>query len=176
MNKYPNTGGSYVRDEAGQLHRTSGREIPATGGGNAETIIYALKKRHGVKSDQELADVLGLGRSTVTSWRRRGSVPKRIAVLVDHDAKERLSAVFNFDQLSIEERSALILAVMRMHRTWLKNLDSYPEFLRNGGFIPTQLASHTETALFDILGELDQEKFTDPQQCLNALVFREFFE
>lgn len=37
--------------------------------------IDDLQKKFGVATDEALAGVLGLGRSTVTSWRRRGRVP-----------------------------------------------------------------------------------------------------
>ncbi len=65
---------------------------------------------------------------------------------------------------------------MRMHRDWLPALETYQGFLRLGGFIPVQIGSHMENAVFDLYAEMDETGFTDPQQCLNSMVFREFFD
>ena len=85
------------------------------GSEGAEDTLEALKARFGASTDGALADALQVGRSTVTSWRRRGRVPGRYARLVDDDMTKRLSAVFNYDALAEEERAALCLAMMRMH-------------------------------------------------------------
>lgn len=99
----------------------------------------------------------------------------RYARLVEQNTQERLKAAFNFDLLSDEERSALCLAIMRMHKGFLADLQSYPEFLRGGPFIPAQITSHMDKALCDVLAEMENEDYHDAQQCLNAMVFNEFF-
>jgi transcriptional regulator with XRE-family HTH domain len=43
----------------------------------AGKVLAALKERFGVNTDSDLADALGVARSTVTNWRCRESVPKR---------------------------------------------------------------------------------------------------
>ncbi|TNF19343.1 MAG: hypothetical protein EP318_14985 [Rhodobacteraceae bacterium] len=181
MNKVPSRGGSYIRDKQGDLHVVDGpQKTPAVEGAvakssDAEDVLSALQKRLKVNTDQALAAVLGIGRSTVTSWRRRGKVPARYARLVEKDTQERLKAAFEFDLLSDEERAALTLAVVRMHHNWLPKLDEYPEFLRQGGFIPAQISQHVDQALRDILGELERVEYQDVQHCLNAIVFAEFY-
>lgn len=182
MGELPSSGGSYLRDEDGNVSRIEGPTKPAEGvgpvasSGDAEDVLNALQARLKVSTDQALADALNLGRSTVTSWRRRGKVPARYARLVEQDAQERLKAAFQFEMLSEEEQAAFCLALMRMHKGFLADLQSYPEFLRRSGFIPTQVRVQMEKALSDILAEMEREDYQDARQCLNALVFAEFFE
>lgn len=144
--------------------------------GDAAKIIDELKGRLAVVTDQDLAEALRIGRSTVANWRRRNRIPKRYSVLVDEDAKKRLSAAFDYSLLSSDEQAALSLAIMRMHRNWLPQLDSYPEFLRHGAFIPVQIGSHLEKALFDLLEEKKRGGFESADQCLYSMVYREFFD
>lgn len=181
MVKLPSSGGSYTRGEDGNLTRTEGPTKPSGGLGpiakssDADDVIAALQKRLGVDTDQALATALSVGRSTIANWRRRGRVPERYMALVDEDAQRRLGAAFNFDLLSAEERSALILAIMRMQKGFLTELLSYPEFLRRAGYIPAQITSHVSQALLDLLAEMEEKGYDDPQQCLNEIVFNEFF-
>lgn len=60
----------------------------------AEAFILRLKERVGVSSDDQLASKIGVGKSTVATWRRRGNVPALVAK-------------------DIEERFGLSLAVVR---------------------------------------------------------------
>jgi len=89
---------------------------------------------------------------------------------------KRLSAVFNYDASSEEERAALSLAMMRMHDELMAQArSSYPDFLQKPGFIPVQIRHHMETALFELTAAMEERRFDDARQCLNALVFEEFF-
>ena len=114
-------------------------------------------------------------RSTIANWHRRGRVPERYAALADEDAQRRLVAAFNFDLLSLEERAALILAIMRMQKGLQSELSSGPDFLRRGSFIPVQVTTHVEQALRDLLAEMERKGYDDPLQCLNEMVFNELF-
>jgi hypothetical protein len=71
--------------------------------------------------------------------------------------------------------AALVLAVMRMHKGFLAELASFPEFLRRGGFIPAQMTKHISEALRDLLAAMEAKGYDDPRQCLNEMVFNEFF-
>ncbi|WP_375263263.1 hypothetical protein [Palleronia sp.] len=42
-------------------------------------------------------------------------------------------------------------------------MDSYPGFLRRGSFVPAQLQIHVESALLDLLNEMEQGGYDDPQ-------------
>lgn len=44
-----------------------------------ETYILALKARKRVSSDDDLAKSIGVGKSTIASWRRRGAIPSDVA-------------------------------------------------------------------------------------------------
>lgn len=182
MGKLPASGGRYIRKEDGTLEQVEFPTKPREGVGlvarsdAAEDVLAALQERLKVSTDQGIADALGIGRSTVTSWRRRGSVPRRYARLVEHDTQSRLGATFRYDLLSDEERAALRLAMMRMHHGFMRDVGaSYQEFLRRGGFIPQQIVSHMEGALVDLLARMEADGFDDANQCVNAMVFEEFY-
>ena len=42
---------------------------------NVEKVIERLKQHFGVKTDTELASALGLAQTSISAWKRRGSVP-----------------------------------------------------------------------------------------------------
>ena len=46
--------------------------------GSVASLILEMKRRANVTTDTQLADVLGLNQSTVSTWRRRGSVPEAV--------------------------------------------------------------------------------------------------
>ena len=75
----------------------------------------------------------------------------------------------------MEERAALILAIMRMQKGLQSELSSDPDFLRRGSFIPVQITTHVEQALRDLLAEMERKGYDDPLQCLNEMVFNELF-
>lgn len=181
MAKAPSVGGRYIRDAEGNLTRVEGPTKPSGGLGpiaksdHADDVIAALQRRMMVDTDQALAEALSVGRSTIANWRRRGRVPERYMALVDEDAQRRMTAAFTFDLLSAEERAALILAIMRMQRGFLSELQSYPEFLRRAGFVPVQITMHVSEALRDLLAAMEEKGYDDPRQCVNEMVFNEFF-
>lgn len=182
MGKLPSSGGSYIREDDGSLKRVEAPTSRPEGAGtvaksdSSEDILKALQERLKVGTDQALADALGIGRSTVTSWRRRRNVPRRYARLVEHDAQMRLGSTFRYDLLSDEERAALRLAMMRMHRGYMTEMSgSYQEFLRRGDAIPRQIVLHMDRALKDLLAKMTNDGFEDANQCANAMVFEEFF-
>ena len=47
---------------------------------NVNAIIIRMKKEYNVKADTELANVLGTAKTTISSWRRRNSIPLDILV------------------------------------------------------------------------------------------------
>lgn len=57
----------------------------------ASVLIEALKGQLGALSDEELAADLGMGKSTISSWRRRGTLPSR----VERDIADRYGLTFD---------------------------------------------------------------------------------
>ncbi len=140
---------------------------------DAEEAIAALRKRFRVETDQGLADRLRLGRSTVTSWRRRGTVPERYLRL----ASERPTSLPDVLDPSLDpvERDAWVLALVRLVLSAGARITDYPTFLRDGPFLPKQLAVGLEKALLDLSARMEETGSDDPRQALNLIVFEDFF-
>ena len=140
---------------------------------DVETAIAALMKRFRVATDQGLADRLRVGRSTVTSWRRRGSVPERYLRL----ATEKPTSLPDFLDPAFDpvEHNALALALVRLVLGADAKITDYPTFLKHGPFLPAQLAVGVEKALLDLIGRMTEAGIDDPQQALNLIVFEDFF-
>ena len=140
---------------------------------DTETTIEVLKKRFRVATDQGLADRLSLGRSTVTSWRRRNTVPERYVKL----ASEQPTLLPDFLDLQFDatEREALALALVRLVLNFGPQMQDYPSFLKHGPFLPAKLAIGVEKALLDLSARLTECEVDDPFQALNLVVFEEFF-
>lgn len=141
--------------------------------GDVEEAIAALKKRFRVSTDQGLADRLRVGRSTVTSWRRRGAVPERYMRLTT----ERPTALPDILDPSLDavERDAWVLALVRLVLGPGAKIVDYPTFLRDGPFLPRQLAVGLEKALLDLSARMEESDLEDPRQALNLIVFEDFF-
>jgi Bacteriophage CI repressor helix-turn-helix domain len=141
--------------------------------GDVEEAISALRKRFRVQSDQGLADRLKLGRSTVTSWRRRGTVPDRYMRL----ATERPTALPDILDPALDpvERDAWVLALVRLTLGQGAKITDYPAFLQHGPFLPSQLAVGLEKALLDLSARMEESGLADPRQALNLIVFDDFF-
>ncbi len=141
--------------------------------GDVEEDIAALKKRFKAATDQHLADRLRLGRSTVTSWRRRGSVPARYMRMVS-ERPTKLPDLLDpeFDPV---DRNALILSLTRLVLGFGAKITDYPHFLMHGPFLPAQLAQGLEKALLDIEARMEEGVLDDPRQAMTLIVFEEFF-
>lgn len=139
----------------------------------AELVVDRLKARFRAQTDQDLADALKVGRSTVTSWRRRGSIP---------DIYVRMSWTDTFVPLGLSstvwtptEHAAFTLGMMRMIKGIGSQVSDYPGFLQKGGFLPVQLYSLVGQALSDLQSEMKARAIEDPAQCANLMVYEEFY-
>lgn len=141
---------------------------------NVEEVLESLKRRFHASTDQALAGRLSLGRSTVTSWRRRGSIPDRYTRL----AKEVLSFPPDFldSSWTATERAALSLALLRLIKGFGAQLTDYPSVLSKQGFLPAQLAVGVERALLDLSARMTESGIDDPTQCLSLMAYEEYFE
>ncbi len=140
----------------------------------ADEVIDVLRKRFRVSTDQALAEQLHLGRSTVTSWRRRGSVPDRYVRM----ASERPTILPDLvnPQFDDTERSALTLALVRFIRDNASVTQDYQAFLSKGGFLPAKLAIAMEKALLDVSARMEEGELEDAWRALNLIVFEELFQ
>lgn len=135
--------------------------------------IELLKRRFHVGTDQGLAERLRLGRSTVTSWRRRGAVPERYAQMAE--GQVTFLPDFLDKTLTDVDRAAMKLALVRLIKGFGAQLTDYPTYLSKGGFLSAQMAIGVEKAFLDITALMDDEGMNDAQQCVNLIVFNEFF-
>lgn len=141
---------------------------------DVEATIAALMKRFRVETDQGLAERLRLGRSTVTSWRRRGSVPERYLRMATEARPTSLPDILN-PSLDPVEKNAWVLALIRLSFGPGTQIKDYSAFLMHGPFLPSQLAVGLEKALLDLISRMAESGIDDPRQALNLIVFEEFF-
>lgn len=139
---------------------------------DVDSTIDRLMQRFRVTTDQSLADRLSLGRSTVTSWRRRGSVPMRYVRLADEIPT--LLPDFLNPEWSDEERAAMRLA-LRLIKGFGARFTDYPSYVSNSGFLPAQMATGVEKALLDISARMERDGLDNPARCADLIVYEEFF-
>lgn len=140
---------------------------------DVDNTIDRLMQRFRVATDQSLADRLSLGRSTVTSWRRRGSVPARYARLADE--VPTLLPDFLNPEWSEEEKAAMRLALTRLIKGFGARFTDYPNYVSNSGFLPAQMATGVEKALLDINARMERDGLDNPARCADLIVYEEFF-
>jgi hypothetical protein len=85
--------------------------VNMAGAGDAD--VEALRARLHARTDMELAERIGVQRSTIAQWRRRGGLPAKYRALIRQPSDEEMSAVFY--QVTAEH----VLGDAR-HRFWLR--------------------------------------------------------
>ena len=141
---------------------------------DVESVILLLKQRFQAATDQTLANRLALGRSTITSWRRRGTVPDRYVRMAEIGTAMDFKAPY--ESWTAVEKSAMTLALMRLIKGYGTKYTTYPMFLSYGGFLGPQLLLAIEKALIDLSTQMTERAIEDPTQCVNLIVFEEFFD
>ena len=86
---------------------------------HVEGYISALKKQLGITRDDELSARLGVAKSTVSSWRKRGQVPKAIAAKAEAEfgvSYQRIFEAYQFTKNLRDSyvRQAYLMALCRM--------------------------------------------------------------
>lgn len=135
--------------------------------------IELLKRRFRVGTDQGLAERLRLGRSTVTSWRRRGAIPERYKQMAD--GQVTFLPDFLDKALTDVDQAALTLALMRLIKGFGAQITDYPTYLSKGGFLNAQMAIGVEKAFLDITALMSDDDLNDAHKCLDLIVYKEFF-
>jgi Bacteriophage CI repressor helix-turn-helix domain len=141
---------------------------------DVDEIIEKLKERFLAQTDQQLAERLHVGRSTITSWRRRGNVPDRYSRVASNDHSNPFD--LPIEAWSPVERAALNLALIRLTKGFAGQITDYQKFLMKGGFLGSQMGSLMEKALLDLSREMTDRNMEEPHQCVNLMVFEEFFD
>lgn len=140
---------------------------------DVEEKIETLKRRFHVSTDQGLAEKLRLGRSTVTSWRRRGAIPERYVQMAE--GQTTFMPDFLDEGLTEVDRAAMQLALMRLIKGFGAQMVDYRDYLSKGGFLLPQMAVGVEKAFLDLTRKLSESENSDITQCLNLIVYDEFF-
>jgi len=139
---------------------------------DAEEAILALKNKFKVSSDLGLANCLKLGRSTITSWKRRGSVPDRYLRLINPDSDAPFQLPLG--QWHEVEIAAMNLALFRLIKEKEGQFNSYPDFLSGSGFLFEKMTVHLGRAFLEIHARMETGEISEPSQCLNLLGYEEF--
>lgn len=135
-----------------------------------ENTIAAMKAAHGAETDEQLAKSLGIGRSTISSWRIRGSVPQRYLTRVPGDSRASVSyAPLSWED---EERAAFELALLRFFKEHGKIFENYRAFLE-GGMAVAGFWIILDRAKKDIVTAMD-EGDKSALRAAHILAFREF--
>lgn len=140
-----------------------------------EDLISRLKAKHGAKTDQELAQALHLGRSTIGSWRARGRVPERYIRSLDSGAPDAVHFGLVFDEMSDQEHLALCLALMRLIRDFGLIVKDQREFLSKGDALGHIFVRTYAKALEDMQPVAGSNQHEGWHNHFNVLVYDEFF-
>ncbi len=79
-----------------------------------DSTIERLRQRLGAENDVELSRKLRVAKSTISSWRARGTVPERYQKILDGDSHQMVLVPMN--NWSHEEILAFNLALFRFNR------------------------------------------------------------
>ncbi|PKP73632.1 MAG: hypothetical protein CVT84_12565 [Alphaproteobacteria bacterium HGW-Alphaproteobacteria-6] len=139
---------------------------------HVDNQINSLKQRNGAETDSELAKALQIGRSTIASWRNRGSVPTRYLMRKQGDDMSTVS--YAPLRWTDEERQAFTLALLRFIRARDKAFDTYQEFLRKGGLEATGFWKAHQAAKRDIIELMNEEEDMTPRTAMELLAYQEF--
>ncbi|THD81542.1 hypothetical protein E7811_16690 [Aliigemmobacter aestuarii] len=140
-----------------------------------DIIIDKLKARYLVDTDQELARALKLGRSTVATWRNRGSVPAKYVEIANSADTRKFYGETPWDQWAPLEKAAMQLALMRLMRDKRPMLDDYTAFVRLGQELGTALAEEHGRAAHEIASVMADNEIEQPTRALDLIVAKEFF-
>jgi hypothetical protein len=100
---------------------------------DVDEAVGALKQKFRVSTDQGLAERLAVGRSMITSWPRRGNVPKRYVHMVSQASERPFELPLG--QWSNEKNAAMRPALYRIIREKENTLASYPDFSSYSGLL-----------------------------------------
>lgn len=122
-------------------------------GNEVDEAIQGLKVRFSAETDEELAKALGIGRSTISSWRLRGSVPSRY---LQRKPSEPSGAFHSSPrEWGEEDHAAFALALLRFFRLYGHCFSTYRDFLENGHLAAAHIWGINAEAKDDLLREMN---------------------
>lgn len=139
---------------------------------SVEDMITQLKLIHGAETDSELAKILQVGRSTIASWRLRGSVPQRYLLRKPGDDQSFGSQPIT--SWSKEEVAAFKLSLLRLSHSRGTLFGSYHAYLKDAGNVFIDLLNGTIAAQKDILERMGQEDDMLPETAGQLLAYEVF--
>lgn len=116
----------------------------------ADEVIEKLKERFQAWTDNELAEKLNIGRSTISSWRRRCCVPGRFTKVLEVGGPLALSNGMPYEHCSDLDKAAMQLSLVRLIPETAPKLNSSDETRTIGRGFPEALESHFSAARSDI--------------------------
>lgn len=140
----------------------------------ADEIIEKLKERFDVWTDGELATKLNIGRSTITSWRRRNSVPDRFTSMLTVGGPLAFSNGMTYEHWSELDKAAMQLGLLRLVRDNAPKLHEFADTLNAAVNLPDELQTNFQAAYDDIKRGLDAGA-RSPDFALYTMVGYEFF-
>ncbi|MCI5041004.1 MAG: helix-turn-helix domain containing protein [Donghicola eburneus] len=109
-----------------------------------ETIAH-LKQRYRVSSDVQLAKVLGVSKSTISSWRARNKVPERVLEVIESDMVATQSPPVEWGPF---QKLAFGLALQRYCRVLADHMES-------SDFKYAMKLAGTPEAFFALMGQAE---------------------
>lgn len=140
---------------------------------DVEQQIARLKAKHCAANDQELARALHLGKSTIGSWRARGSVPDRYIKALDSGGAAAFSLIPA--EMTEEEWLALSLALTRVIRDEAPVIADPRALIARGVSLPIVLIANDKQALDDMgATEHDIGTYSGWENKFNVIAYDEF--
>lgn len=143
-----------------------------------EENIKMLKKLYKVATDQDLAKALGVGKSAISAWKSRGSIPARYLSAIE--AEQALPFALSPAEMGEEELCALSLALMRLIRNADSVTKSQRAFLEHGWNLSPYLFREYHKSLEEVQERgrkaFEDGSFSGYQSVFNVIVYDEFFQ
>lgn len=121
---------------------------------SVEETILDLKAAFGAETDEQLAKALGIGRSTVASWRLRGSVPKRYSLR--KPGEDRSAVSYPPRSWGEEENAAFKLAFIRFVKENGPSFSTYRAYIEEGLWATSKFWIMMSRAKRDVVARMDE--------------------
>lgn len=139
-----------------------------------DILIDKLKARFNARTDQGLAEAMGLSRSSVANWRSRGAVPKKYEKLANNEDTHKFYGDLAWEYWTPLEKAGMQLAMMRLVRDCQPMLESFEVMIRQSVDLPEKIAKYHGQACHDIANGL-ATGVRNEEMAVYILMNHEFF-